>query len=167
VSDERREITMKRKRTFEELIDPRLVKTTELYEIYEGDLPLELEDDPQRTMAARICVNKQGDLIAFADTIRGTPRRFKKPSLVKIIEERGIVAELASRSDNVCTIGRGADGKWYGWSHRALIGFGPGDRIYEANYGDEKTKFTQHGRRPIVSDADARNSAIAFARYIG
>ena len=53
--------------------------------------------------------------------------------------------------------------KWYGWSHRAICGFGIGDRIFEERYGDEHTPFTQHGRRKITHLNEAMQSAINFA----
>lgn len=43
---------------------------------------------------------------------------------------------------------------WYGWSHRAICGFKKGDKIFDPNYGDEKTKFTQHGSKTIKTYED-------------
>ena len=54
----------------------------------------------------------------------------------------------------------------YGWSHRANISFGFGDKIFEENFGDENTPFTQHGRKTIRNYADSMRSAIAFAKSV-
>jgi hypothetical protein len=48
--------------------------------------------------------------------------------------KRGIAPILSDPSHQTCSIGFCArDGKWYGWSHRAIHGFAPGD---EAREGD-------------------------------
>jgi len=56
--------------------------------------------------------------------------------------------------------------KWYGWSHRAIEGFGIGDMIFEVNFGDDKTLFRQHGKKPIKNMDDAKESARRFAKYV-
>lgn len=56
--------------------------------------------------------------------------------------------------------------KWYGWSHRAAVGFGVGDRIFDENYGDDNTPFDKHGKMVIRDMEDAKKSAINFARYV-
>jgi len=56
--------------------------------------------------------------------------------------------------------------RWYGWSHRAVCSFGKGEKIFEPNYGDEKTKFTEHGKKTIKSDEDMQKAAKAFAKYV-
>lgn len=48
--------------------------------------------------------------------------------------DRGIIPELASDTHNVCSVGYShKDGKYYGWSHRAIHGFGIGDKV---KFGD-------------------------------
>lgn len=52
--------------------------------------------------------------------------------------KRGIVAPIrADEGDNVASIGRGNDGKWYGWSHRAIYGFGVGHTVKKGDCGYE------------------------------
>lgn len=47
-----------------------------------------------------------------------------------IVLERKISPELASPGDNICSIGWcDNERKWYGWSHRAMFGFGIGQTI--------------------------------------
>jgi len=42
----------------------------------------------------------------------------------RLCVKRGIAPEIASPDNNVCSIGYSKkDGKWYGWSHRAICGF--------------------------------------------
>ena len=57
-------------------------------------------------------------------------------------------------------------GIWYGWSHRAIVGFKIGDKIFEPDFGDEKTKYSQHGSKPIKTLDDAKLSAQRFADYV-
>lgn len=67
----------------------------------------------------------------------------------------------------VCSIGfNEAEQKWYGWSHRAICGFGVGDKIFEENFGGDRTPFTQHGKKDIKSMADAKLAAKRFAAYV-
>ena len=81
--------------------------------------------------------------------------------LGKFKEKHGI-----TKVKNGCIGFSDKEQKWYGWSHRVIIGFGVGDRIFEVDYGDEKTLFVKHGSRPIKNMADAEESAMTFARYV-
>ena len=81
--------------------------------------------------------------------------------------KRGIKPELASESHNVCSVGFAAEEKkWFGWSHRAIAGFGVGDRIFEEGFGTDSTPFSQHGSKPVKNMRDARLAAVAFAAYV-
>ena len=81
--------------------------------------------------------------------------------------KHGIKPEYRLPTSNVCSIGYSEkDNKWYGWSHRAIVGFGIGDRIFEEKYGDETTLFTNHGDVPITTMEDAKKAASNFAEYI-
>lgn len=71
-----------------------------------------------------------------------------------------------------------ADGKWYGWSHRAVYGFGVGDEIT----GDSAGKNVDYPKLPngdldwdngkyepdftIKTDKQAREVAIRFAKSV-
>lgn len=47
-----------------------------------------------------------------------------------LCEEKGILPQLANNDHKVCSIGKSRlDGKWYGWSHRAITGFEPGSKV--------------------------------------
>jgi len=57
-------------------------------------------------------------------------------------------------------------GIWYGWSHRAIHGFKVGDKIFEANFGDEEANFSKHGKKPIKTLDDAKLAAKRFSEYV-
>lgn len=72
--------------------------------------------------------------------------------------------QCSSPEQTVCTIGFNEDtGKWYGWSNRAIFGFGIGDKLFEADYGDDSTLFSQHGTQTITTLEQAKESAKRFA----
>jgi len=61
--------------------------------------------------------------------------------------------------------------KAFGWSHRAMCGFGMGDCIFTELDSDGKpfsddTLYTQHGRRIITCKAEAIVAAKNFARSV-
>lgn len=58
------------------------------------------------------------------------------------------------------------DQKWYGWSHRAICGFKIGDKIFEEDFGDDKTKFTEHGSKECKTLDDCKKAAQAFSNYV-
>ena len=70
----------------------------------------------------------------------------------KRLEERGIVPELREPDHGACSIGFcEKEQKWYGWSHRAMYGFGLGSEV-------------KHGDCAYVPKDmdDARRCAIEF-----
>jgi hypothetical protein len=82
----------------------------------------------------------------------------------KFNEQHGIVSEVAHQGDSVNSIGWSEkEQKYYGWSHRAICGFGIGDMLFEPEFGDDKTPFNKHGSKKIKNKYDARKAAIAFA----
>lgn len=90
------------------------------------------------------------------------------PDLAKYLIEKGIEAEHAAPGGTVCCIGFcPTQQKWYGWSHRAMCGFGVGDRLFVEEYGNDNTLFTQHGPETISTLDMARQAAINFARHVG
>jgi hypothetical protein len=85
----------------------------------------------------------------------------------EMLTKRGIVPELSSDDHKVCSVGFcDREQKWYGWSHRAMCGFGLGDRIFEQEYGNMDTLFTEHGAVQIVNLDQARQAAVNFADYV-
>jgi hypothetical protein len=70
-------------------------------------------------------------------------------------------------TSRTCSLGfSAAEQKWYGWSHRAICGFGIGDRLFVERYGDDKTPFTRHGPMPITTLAEAKIAARRFAASV-
>jgi hypothetical protein len=53
-----------------------------------------------------------------------------------------------------------------GWSHRAKTCFGPGDKLYISDFGDETTLFSQHGTTTIKTSEHARQAAANFAKDV-
>ena len=104
----------------------------------------------------RSAYSPQGDYIGDPKLAR---RLIKKG--IKIFE-----TQPDSLSRQVC-IGYAPESKmWYGWSHRAIVGFGPGNKIFDVNFGDDKTLYKEHGAETIVTLEDAKRSALAFASHV-
>ena len=83
--------------------------------------------------------------------------------IAKLLSKRGIAPELADESHNVCSIGFcKKEQKWYGWSHRAIYGFGVGDVVKE---GDSHAEYLDIGFKAKTLD-DARAMAVAFAASV-
>jgi len=78
--------------------------------------------------------------------------------------KHGIKPEKAKKDHNTCSVGYSEKyQKYCGWSHRCLIAFGIGDKIYEEKFGNENTKFTKHGNLTIRNLNDMKQAAINFA----
>jgi len=97
----------------------------------------------------------------------------------RLIVKRGIVPELLP-DWNVCSIGFSESAqKWYGWSHRAICGFGVGDRIESEDHLCTTTGWTdeylaEHPEEdyslPVGFEArtlaDCKLMASSFARAV-
>lgn len=58
------------------------------------------------------------------------------PDFVKVLADRQISPEKAQPDHGVCSIGfSDKDQKWYGWSHRAMYGFGVGHKCKKGDCG--------------------------------
>jgi len=88
--------------------------------------------------------------------------------IFKGMARRGIVPELANKQNKVCSIGFcKKEQKWYGWSHRALCGFGIEDMLFKENeYKGGDIPFVKGGKVKIKTLEQAREAAINFADYI-
>lgn len=81
----------------------------------------------------------------------------------RLCVKRGIKPELASNKHHVCSIGYSEkDGKWYGWSHRAIYGFKIGDMLKKGDCGYE---YLPKGFK-CKTLKDCKRMAIAFARSV-
>ncbi len=95
--------------------------------------------------------------------------------------QRGLVdIQKADPEDKVCSIGYNPkETKWYGWSHRAMYGFGIGSVVQEgdccASSGWTEEYLKEHPEEntalPVgfkaYSMGDAMKMAIAFAKSVG
>lgn len=90
---------------------------------------------------------------------------------VKTLLKKGIVPEKAQQDHNTCSIGFcDEEQKWYGWSHRAMYGFGIGHKCKKGDSGvclpGEKFKspvwYPQPGFECKTLD-DCKKVAIAFS----
>jgi len=97
-----------------------------------------------------------------------------------LITRRGIKPEKADPTHNVCSIGFcERDQKWYGWSHRAIFGFGVGDVVKEgdctASSGWTDEYLEEHPEDDTSLSVgfkakdliDAKRMAMAFASSVG
>ncbi len=124
-------------------------------------VPWKTKRGESKTQEMEVYRNHSGDYV-------GARHRGRRDGLTKNIFSQGIAPELASPNRNTCTIGRDPDGVWYGWSHRAGVGFRKGDRIFNARWpkSTDKTPLREHGDRVIKTEADAKLAAIRFARSV-
>lgn len=103
----------------------------------------------------RSAYNKNGEYIGMPKDAR------------YICHTMGISPEKAKENHSFCSIGYcSRDNKWYGWSHRAIFGFGIGDKLFLEDYGDEETPFSDHGSTVIENLDQAKQAAINFAAYV-
>jgi len=97
----------------------------------------------------------------------------------RLMVRDGITPEIAHPDHSVCSIGFcEKDQKWYGWSHRAIYGFGvgavakEGDCITSSGWTDEYLQAHPEAdiSIPVGSVAhnldDARRFALAFAESV-
>jgi hypothetical protein len=94
----------------------------------------------------------------------------------RLVDHWGILPEKAEAKDKVCSIGKSfKDGKWYGWSHRAICGFQIGDVVKEgdccATSGLVESYLAEHPEEnkalligfEAKTEEDCKKMAIAFA----
>lgn len=81
--------------------------------------------------------------------------------------QQGIIPESAPGGTTSAIGFCESKNKWAGWSHRALVMFGIGDMLFDANHiPNDKTPFVKCGKVKITSLDQARQAAINFADYI-
>ena len=95
----------------------------------------------------------------------------------RLVCDRGIIPQ--KNAGTVSVIGKSfKDMKWYGWSHRAIFGFGIGDIVKKGDccassgYTDE---YLKDHLDPYVlpvgfmakTDEDCKKMAIAFSKSVG
>lgn len=98
---------------------------------------------------------------------------------IHLCDSMGILPELRTPDSNTCSIGFcECEQKWYGWSHRAIFGFGLGDMVAEgdccASSGWTQEWLDEHPKEdaslPVgfvaKTLADAKRMAEAFAESV-
>jgi len=85
-----------------------------------------------------------------------------------LTKKRGLTKlQPCSKDSNVVAVGfNEKEQKWYGWSHRAMFGFGIGDKIFRERFGNDRTNFSKHGTETIKTLGDAKTAAKNFAEYV-
>lgn len=96
-----------------------------------------------------------------------------------LVVKRGIKPEKARPDHSICSIGfNEAEQKWYGWSRRAIYGFGIGDVVKDgdccAESGWTEEYLAEHPEEdrslPVGFQAnnldDAKRMAVAFAESV-
>jgi len=138
-------------------------ETVEERELY--DVKKEVHSVPgDAPMTVRSCYTKNGDWIGNEKDAR------------TLCDKLGIAPEKVMPSHCVCSIGKSVkDGKWYGWSHRAIHGFQIGDEVKEGDCcnssGWTEEYLEEHPeadlRLPVgftaETEEDCRRMAVAFA----
>jgi len=127
-----------------------------------------IESDPSMPVTMKSAYNKNGDYIG------------NSKAAYQICQTRGIMPEPMNDKSHICSIGFCEnEHKWYGWSHRAMYGFGIGDIVKEGDCtnssGYIEEYIDQHPEcdlsLPIGFEAktlnDAKRMAIAFADSVG
>ena len=79
-------------------------------------------------------------------TLKNIPKYANKKSKIKFQDWLGLKGNPS----------KGYDGKWYGWSHRAVYGFGIGDKIKEGDVPYRGKEYT------IKDDKQAKETATIF-----
>ena len=79
------------------------------------------------------------------------------------LAKRGIKPEKAQPSHSVCSIGFcEREQKWYGWSHRAMFGYGVGSSVEDGSCAFVKARGAWIAR----TLDDARQMAVDFAEGV-
>jgi hypothetical protein len=132
------------------------IKEHEYYDVKKELIPGEEIGNGAKDMEMESAYDKNGLYL-------GEPKTAKL-----LVDKYGIKQfEKSEKDDSICSIGFNPDNKtWYGWSHRAIVGFKIGDKIFEENFGNDNTKYVEHGKITITNLDQAKQSAINFAKYV-
>lgn len=138
------------------------------YEVRQETWLSHFEDEAEgHTILMREAYNPSGDYI-------GDPK-----FAFYLCQKMGIQPEKANLSHSICSIGFcPSKQKWYGWSHRAIYGFGIGDIVKKgdcaASSGWTDEYLREHPEKdsslPVGFTAhtleDAKKMALAFAASV-
>lgn len=137
------------------VVSRKLVEEHELYNVYEEEWLTYWEDrPPDDTCKVTAARNKNGDYIGEVGMAR------------ELCDRHGIAPECREEN-SVCNFGWSEKKqKYFGWSHRALVGFAIGDKIFDPDCPSE-LPFVERGKVDIKCKDDARLAAMRFGEYIG
>lgn len=102
----------------------------------------------------------------------GVPKINRSMRLSDILKEESEIRKNLRKKYGITKFMAGSIGLdedkeiWYGWSHRATQGFEIGDKIFEEDFGDDDTPYTEHGSKTIKTLDDAKLSAERFSEYV-
>jgi hypothetical protein len=109
----------------------------------------------QKPILMRAAYTPNGDYIGSAKTAR------------QLVAKRGIQPQKAHPSHCVCSIGYSVkNGRWYGWSHRAIYGFRVGSRVKKGDCGYVPKSQGGKGDWIAKTTTDAKQMAIDFAESV-
>lgn len=124
------------------------------YEVREESVTISEGEEP---IVLKSCYSPKGDYLGDQETVVHLIKTYK-------------ISQFETQKDSpnrVVSMGYSAVAKkWYGWSHRAIFGFGIGDKIFEAEFGNDHTSFAEHGSVTIETLEQAHQAASAFAEYV-
>ena len=125
-------------------------------------------DDPEHTITMKTAYTLGGDYVGTSQEAHRLYVKF------------GIKPEMIDGTKHTCSIGLcEKEQKWFGWSHRAIYGFGIGDTVKEgdcaASSGYIDEYIAEHPEAdlslPVGFEAktldDAKKMAMAFADSVG
>ena len=95
-------------------------------------------------------------------SLKNLPRNKDNSPRCRFQDWLGIRGEKRSPESSVQSFGKSTNGKWYGWSHRAIHGYKVGDTVKASADIVNKTgkEFT------VKDDNHARDLAIQFAKEV-
>lgn len=96
-----------------------------------------------------------------ARSFKNIPKYADGKSKVDFRDWLGIKGEKVHSKDAVPSYGKAENGKWYGWSHRAVYGFKSGDVVKSDAAGNNTGK-----EYTIKTDDQAKQAAIDFAKEV-
>lgn len=85
----------------------------------------------------------------------------------RLCVKRGIQPDSRTPTSTICSIGFSVkDGKWYGWSHRAIFGFKIGSKCSKGDCHYTPRRHGGRGQWTAKTVADARRMACDFAEGV-
>ena len=139
----------------EDIVSQKLVEERKFYNVYDEKWLTHWEDKPSDdTMDITVARNKNGDYIGNIE-------------MARILCDRHGIEPECREPGVACAFGWSEDKeRFFGWSHRAIVGFGVGNKVFDADC-DEKLPFIERGKVDIKCKDDARIAAMNFAEHIG